>query len=554
MKKHLALITVLSFLPVVAFALDFQRGDDGYSDASRFSDAEHAAISVLTDVGAVQGNPDGSFAPARPLNRAEFTKIALMSVPMGGPKDDEYPDCFPDVKKGQWFHAYICSAKASGIVEGNPDGLFHPERQVNYAEALKILVGLFRYDLPQPSPTERWAWYTPYLRAAQEHGVTLPGNVDVGLQLTRGQMARLAAAFVAEANGELDAYRAAEKGRFPRSSSSSSSSSSSESSVASSVSSSSSSSSVKKSLLPAKNSFLLSGRRTPLILGGTTTSADEAAYLRVVKLALRREVNGIAKVYFVEDDGDVIAELVPATSDNNDHRKWEAYLTGASYQFAANAPTKVGIAFELDPKDGGGSSNELVEVENFQMQGEGVTSGNTKYLFLDSQVYPLHQTAFGRLTMAKSVLPTSGTLKVGTQRQVASMKFTADSATGGQVFVKGVDLLLMASDVTVSNFKIGDAQANMLADCGVEKETETHVVCQMIPEGRAYVGGEGTILSLYADVSLPAPVDGHLNLVLTDRGRIGQAGSFLWTDQSGVFNWIEEDVPFGGNTGWTVVP
>lgn len=554
MKKHIALITALSLLPTVALALDFQRAAADYEDVDRFSTAERVAISVLTEVGAVQGNPDGSFAPARTLNRAEFVKIALLSFPPSGPKDAEEPSCFPDVLNGQWFHPYVCSAKDAGIVQGNPDGLFHPGRAVNYAEALKILVGLAGYELPQPSPTERWAWYTAYLRAAERHGVALPTSIEPGHELTRGQMARLAAAFVAEKAGELDAYRDAEKGRFGQESSSSSSSS--EESEASSVSSSSSSSSssVKASQLPAKNSFLLSGGRTPLVLGGVTTSADEAAYLRVVKLVLRREVNSIARVHFVEDDGDVIAELLPATSDNNDHRKWEVFVSGSSYQFAANAPTKVGIAFDLDPKDGGGSSNELVEIESFTMQGEGVTSGNTKYLFLDSQVYPQHQTAFGRLTMAKSVLPASGTLKVGTQRQVASVKFDAETSTGGLVYVKGVDFLLMASDVTVSNFKIGDAQAGMLADCGVEKESETHVVCQLIPEGRAYVGGEGTILSVYADVSLPAPVDGRLNLVLTGRGRIGQAGSFLWTDQSGVFNWVEEDVPFGGNTGWTVVP
>ena len=552
MKKHLALITVLSFLPVATYALDFQHGDDDYADAQRFSAAERAAISVLTSIDAVQGNPDGSFAPARTLNRAEFTKIALLSMHVDVSEDDA-DDCFPDVARDAWYSRYVCRAKANGVVQGNPDGKFYPERPVNHAEAAKILVELAGYALPEPSPTERWAWYTGYLRAAQEHGVALPSSIEPDHELTRGQMARLAAAFVAEADGELDEYRDAEKGRFAQESSSSSSQESEASSVRSS-SSSSSSSSIKTSLLPAKNSFLLAGERSPLILGGVTTSAEEAAYLRVVKLVLRREVNSIAHVYFVEDDGDVIAELLPATSDNNDHRKWEVFVTGSSYQFPADMPKKVGIAFDLDPKDGGGSSNELVEVESFSMQGEGVTSGNTKYLFLDSQVYPQHQTAFGRLSMAKSVLPTSGTLKVGTQRQVASVKFMADAATGGQIYVKGVDFLLMASDVTVSNFKIGDAQAGMLSDCGVEKESETHVVCQMIPEGRAYVGGEGTILSLYADVSLPAPVDGHLNLVLTGRGRIGQAGSFIWTDQSGIFNWIEEDVPFGGNTGWTVVP
>ena len=555
--KRTTLFSVLLTLPAAALALDYQHAGDGYTDASRFSAAERAAISVLTDVDAVSGNPDGSFAPGRTLNRAEFTKIALLSSGLHV-TDDDAKRCFPDVPADAWFSPYVCRAKDDGVVEGNPDGLFHPERPVNYAEATKILAELFDLDLPEPPENERWAWYRAYMLAAEEKGVGLPSSIEPDHELTRGQMARLAAAFVAEAEGELDAYRAAERGDFDAGSSSSSSSSSSVSSsstVSSSVpSSSSSSSSSKVSLLPAKNSFLLAGTRTPLILGGTTASAEEASYLRRVALTLRREVNSIDKVYFVEEDGDVIAELLPATSDNNDNRKWEVFVTGASHQFPANAPTKVGIAFQLKPKDGGGSSNELVEVETFSMQGEGVTSGNTKYLFLDSQLYPQHQTAFGRITTAKSVLPSSGTLEAGTQRRVASVQFSADTATGGQVYVKGVDFLMTTADLTISNFKIGDAATNMLADCGVEKDAETHVVCSQIPEGRAYVDDDGLVLNLYADVSLPAPVDGRLNLILEGRGKIGQAGSFQWFDQSGIFNWIEEGVPFGGNVSWTVVP
>lgn len=552
--KRIAFATVLLALPVAAFALDYQHGDDDYSDAARFSTAERAAISVLTSEGAVSGNPDGSFAPHRTLNRAEFTKIALLSMGVDV-ADDDAQRCFSDVPADIWFSKYVCRAKKNKVVQGNPDGLFHPERDVNYAEATKILVELAGYGLPEPPANERWTWYRPYILAAAERGVGLPSSIEPDHTLTRGQMARLAAAFIADERDELDAYRAAERGEFAEEEASSSEASSVSSSAStSSVSSSSRSSTASISLFPAKNSFLLAGERTPLILGGTTTSADEAAYLRLVRLTLRREVNAIGHVYLVQENGDVLAELQLATSDNNDRRKWEVFVAGASYQFPANTPVKVGIVFGLDPKDGGGTSNELVEVESFSLQGEGVTSGNTKHLFLDSQVYPQHQTAFGRITAAKSVLPSSGTLKVGSQRQIATVRFAAERSTGGLMYVKGIDFLMTASDVTVSNFKIGDAAANMLADCGIEQTSETHVVCLQIPEGRAMIGDDGRLLSLYADVSLPAPVDGRITMILESRGKLGQAGSFTWTDESGTFNWIEEDVPFGGNTSWTVVP
>lgn len=560
--KRPALAALLLALPVAAFALDFRHGDDGYVDADRLSVAERAAVSVLTDIGAVSGNPDGSFAADRTLNRAEFTKIALLGAEVSV-TDADASACFPDVPADAWFSRYVCRAKADGVIEGNPDGLFHPERAVNYAEATKILVELFDYDLPEPPENERWAWYRAYILAAEENGVALPSSTDPAHELTRGQMARLAAAFVAEEAGELEVYRRAERGQFGEVSSSSSLSSSSSSSSSSSiVSSSSSSSSSSRSsqsspsaaLFPARDSFLVAGTRTPLILGGTVVSPDETSALRIVRLALRREIVSIDNVYLVDGDGDVIAELTPSTNDNAEDRKWEAIVPDSTFTFPANEPVTVGIRFDLFPKDAGGGSNQLVEIESFTMQSEGVATGNSKFLLLDNQVYPVHQTAFGRLTNAKSVLPASGTLQEGEQRQIASVLFGAETATGGAVFVEGMEFLLSTTNVTVSNIRAGDASSGELASCGIERLGVSRIVCGSMHEGHSWVPGEGLLVSVYADVELLEDGSGRLAVSVEDRGRIGDAGSFRWSDDSGTFNWIEEGVPFGGDVSWTVTP
>ncbi len=556
MKKHLALVTLLSLLPAAALALDFQHEDDGYADSASFSVAERAAISVLTDIGAVSGNPDGSFAAGRTLNRAEFTKIALLAMDVGVGEGDSRA-CFPDVPENVWFSRYVCRAEIDGVVKGNPDGLFHPDRPVNYAEATKILVELAGYTLPEPPENERWMWYRAYVLAAQEHGVAFPGSVEPDHELTRGQMARLAAAFVANAQGKLSEYRDAERGKFGGSSSSSSSTSSSpssSSSVSSSTSSSSSSvsSSSSRPLFPAKNSFLLTGQRSPLILGGNVTSADESSMLRFVNLTLRRELNSLGRVYLVDSNGAVITELAEATNNNADHRKWEAITPTSTFAFVANLPVKVGIVFDLDPKDGGGSSNELVEIESFSIQGESQTTGNTKYLLLDNQVYPVHQTAFGKLTHAKSVLPSSGTLQVGSQKQIASIRFMAQTATGGTVYAKSAELLLETVDANVTNIRIGDASKNQFSDCGLEKLGVTHIVCSGLGENGTWVPAEGVVVSVYADISLSGSGNGQVTVTPESRGSIGHAGSFTWTDGSGNFNWIEEDALFGGATAWAV--
>ena len=148
MKRIISSLVLLS-VPVVALAFDMQHGDDGYTDTTRFSASERAGISLLTDVGAVAGNPDGSFAPHRTLNRAEFTKIALLSHGIDVSESDA-SQCFPDIPQDAWFSRYVCRAKKDGIVQGNPDGLFHPDRPVNNAEATKILATLFDYDMPTP--------------------------------------------------------------------------------------------------------------------------------------------------------------------------------------------------------------------------------------------------------------------------------------------------------------------------------------------------------------------------------------------------------------------
>ncbi len=554
--KRTALATLLLVLPAAAFALDFQHGDDGYTDASRFSTAESAAISVLTDIGAVSGNPDGSFAAHRTLNRAEFAKIALLILP--GERDfGEGRTCFPDVTANDWFSPYVCYAKDIGAIEGNPDGLFHPEREVNYAEAAKIIVELFGYGytIPEPAPNERWAWYTGYIKAVDAAEVALP-SIEPGALLTRGLMARLAAAAVAYEAGELREYRDAERGDFDDDSSESSSSeSSSSSSSSSSVSSSSSSRSSSRSsvaLYPAKSSFIIAGERSPLILGGAVVSTDEASMLRFVRFVLRNEVNPISKVYLVDEDGDVITELKLATNDNEDDDKWEALVPESTYLFPADAAVKVGIVFDMYPVGGGGGSNQLVEVESFQIQTEGQTSGNAKYLFTDNQVYPVHQTSFARLTRAVSTLPTTGTVQAGSQRQIASFRLESDAATGATLSMKSVELLMTAADLTISNVRIGDASQNSFVDCGIEKLERIKVTCGALPENLMDVPAAGLNVSVYADLAVIGTGNGSLFVEMEARGRIGQPGTFTWSDEIGQFTWIEEDVPFGGNVTWTV--
>src|SRR5947207_3074818 len=115
MKKFLT--AVLLIVPTLAFALDYTDVSGRYTDAP-FSVSEAAGISLLTNIGAVSGNPDGSYRAERLLNRAEFLKIILLSSSAEGGAS---ASCFPDVHAEDWFSQYVCRAKQTGIVKGNPD-------------------------------------------------------------------------------------------------------------------------------------------------------------------------------------------------------------------------------------------------------------------------------------------------------------------------------------------------------------------------------------------------------------------------------------------------
>src|SRR3989338_2439756 len=108
--NRVALTLIMAMVPAIVFALDYTKRSLQYTDAP-FGPADAAAISVLTDIGAVEGNPDGSFAPLLLINRAEFLKIVLASNPNIRVSLSDATNCFPDVRRDHWFSPFVCLAK-----------------------------------------------------------------------------------------------------------------------------------------------------------------------------------------------------------------------------------------------------------------------------------------------------------------------------------------------------------------------------------------------------------------------------------------------------------
>ncbi len=146
-KKSPAITTSLRIFTVVLAVLGFT----ATAFAGSFSDvpdnSEHfAAVEYLKSKGVISGYPDGTFQPDKPINRAESLKILLLGT--STPLDTSQSIAFPDVKSTDWFYPYVRKAYELKIVEGYPDGNFKPDNTINLAESLKVILLSFQAKLP----------------------------------------------------------------------------------------------------------------------------------------------------------------------------------------------------------------------------------------------------------------------------------------------------------------------------------------------------------------------------------------------------------------------
>ena len=144
----------------------YWKTENRYSDVNS-SNWFNNAVSTLSNMGIIDGYPDGSFRPNAGITRAEFAKIAVSFF-----KDyvsETIGDRFTDIS-GKWYTTYINLAAELEIVNGYPDGTFRPQNKITRAEAMQIVNNTLRrtphkdHLLPERSmnmwpDNPRSAWY-----------------------------------------------------------------------------------------------------------------------------------------------------------------------------------------------------------------------------------------------------------------------------------------------------------------------------------------------------------------------------------------------------------
>jgi hypothetical protein len=153
------------------------------------------SISYMRQMSWVGGYEDGTYKPENHINRAEFTKI-LINALFPQDIDPEPAACiesnsnvaflFSDVDLRSWFSGSICTAKMKGLVQGYPDGKFHPERDISFAEAAKIVALAFHASAQSDA-----VWYKPYVNFLADKKAIPTSIASFDAKLTRGEMAEL---------------------------------------------------------------------------------------------------------------------------------------------------------------------------------------------------------------------------------------------------------------------------------------------------------------------------------------------------------------------------
>ena len=114
-----------------------------YGDV-KSTDWYNNAISTLTNLGVVNGMPDGNFHPQDNITRAEFATMAvrffLITEDMSAQAEE---DAFDDIA-GHWANKYINMAYLLDIIHGYPDGTYRPNNDIDRAEAMTIVNNTLR--------------------------------------------------------------------------------------------------------------------------------------------------------------------------------------------------------------------------------------------------------------------------------------------------------------------------------------------------------------------------------------------------------------------------
>ena len=178
LKKVLALVVALTMVfTTVAFA--------SYPDVD--ANADYAgAVELLSALDILKGDDNGNFNPDNTITRAEFAAVVCRALGWEASANGaKGATMFTDVAADHWASGYINLASQQGIINGKGNGIFDPEGNVTFTEAVKMLVVAIGFE---PMAAQKGGWPTGYLTVANSikmtAGVAASGTDAAALRST----------------------------------------------------------------------------------------------------------------------------------------------------------------------------------------------------------------------------------------------------------------------------------------------------------------------------------------------------------------------------------
>lgn len=148
------------------------------------------AVKMLNSYGIISGYPDGTFKPSKTLTRAELTSIALNMKKVDLSNYEVKNNAFTDVADNHWAYKAINYAYENGIINGYGNGLFKPNKEVTFREAITILVNTSGYKIL--TELNGGSWPDNYIQVAKDLGIDRNSNIsDYSSPANRGEISLL---------------------------------------------------------------------------------------------------------------------------------------------------------------------------------------------------------------------------------------------------------------------------------------------------------------------------------------------------------------------------
>ena len=161
------------------------------------------ASQVVSALGIMTGDENGSMNLTSLVTRAEFVTMAVKATPGGDQIGQAATSPYPDVPRGHWASGYVEAGVSAGLISGYTDGTFRPDHNITLAEGATIVLQLLGYgpsDFSGAYPTGQLSMYRS-LRL--DRGVSASGSGDL---LTRQDAMYLFYNLMTAKNKEGQAY------------------------------------------------------------------------------------------------------------------------------------------------------------------------------------------------------------------------------------------------------------------------------------------------------------------------------------------------------------